>query len=380
MFGIGVRCGLSCMPACCAVEDDDIEFIEISQKPTLHDAADLEKIESPVLGYAVALAGDSGKIRELENAMTDPGNISCDEVCEGDFMFRDFDGLSTLYDSMSDVSDDISIASSGGEMGPEDLVVVGRGLLASSSSGSFAGSIEEVPPIGVTETANDIEQDKFDATTHQQPPIEQHRSSGWWSQADVAGVRGLEEASQLTTLLDARVVKSKNSSNAPAPWEAGQSSELYTAMGMVDPSRCYLAIWLNLGTASLLCVQEFQDPEWMDTCMEDNFLSQRLKFISNPVRMRGAGPSKLPKDAETVGAFFGKRGTSSTRSVTGQGVPYVCIQVDVFSKWYVKIGFQQVALRAGNILELLLVDGQSSNVLAGSRINVTPEFLELIAA
>lgn len=380
MFGNGVHCGLSCMPACCTVEDDDNEFIVISQKPTLHEAADLEKIESPVLGYAVALAGDSGKIRGLENAMTYPGNLSCDEPGEGDFMFRDFDGLSTLYDSTSDVSDNISIATSGGETGPEDLVVVGRGLLASSSLGSFARSTEEVPSVGVTETANDTKQHKSDSTTHHQPPIEQHRSDGWWSEADVAGVRGLEKASQLTTLLDTRVVKGKKNSNAPAPWEPGQSSDLYTAMGMVDPSRCYLAIWLNLGATSLLCVQEFKDPEWMDTCMEDNFLSQRLKFISNPVRMRGAGPSKLLKDAETVGAFFGKRSTSSTRSVTGQGVPYVCIQVDVFSKWYVKVGFQQVALRAGNILELLLVDGQSSNVLAGSRINVTPEFLELIAA
>merc|ERR1711990_48297 len=101
---------------------------------------------------------------------------------------------------------------------------------------------------------------------------------------------------------------------------------------------------------------------------EDKFLSQRLKFISNPVRMRGALPSKSPKDAEAVGAFFGKRNTSSSHGMTDMGVPYVCIQVDVFSKWYVKVAFQQVALRLGNILELLLVDGPSVSVLAGCRL------------
>jgi len=240
--------------------------------------------------------------------------------------------------------------------------VVGHGLLGSSDSATSIASGEVK------------QDDQCSDFRHLQEP------STWWRAADAAGVKGLEQASQLTTLLDTRVIRSQKSPRTPAPWQPGQSSELYTGMGMVDPSKSYLAVWLNLGGASLLFVLELADSQWMKTCMEDNFLSQRLKFISNPVQMRGALPSKSPKEAEAVGAFFGKRSTSSSQGVTDSNVPYVCIQVDVFSKWYVKVAFQQVALRLGNILELLLVDGESVSVLAGCRLTMTPELLAVLAA
>jgi len=300
---------------------------------------------------------------------------------EEGFVFMEMDGSSTFFDSASDVSEDFSTATSDGEPGPQDLVVVGRGLLASSSASSIPSGTEELMPVGAIASDTETEQETGEAFSplHQRP-VEQPQTPSWWNHADVTSVKGLEESPQLTMLLDVRVIKTEKPPRVPAPWESDQSSELYTAMGMVDPNKCYVAVWLNLGAASLLFVLELADSQWMQTCSEDKFLSQRLKFISNPVRMRGALPSKSPKDAEAVGAFFGKRNTSSSHGMTDMGVPYVCIQVDVFSKWYVKVAFQQVALRLGNILELLLVDGPSVSVLAGCRLTMTPELLELLAA
>lgn len=65
------------------------------------------------------------------------------------------------------------------------------------------------------------------------------------------------------------------------------------------------------------------------------------------------------------------------------GASYACLQIDVFSKWLVKIAFQQVALRLGNVLELLLVDDDGSeavSVLAACRLQVNEEFLASIVA
>lgn len=350
------------------------------QKPSvLPEATDIERIESPVLGYAVKQQGDTGRNTEVEKLMgflqKPPDDIAA--------LGKDFDGLSTAYDSQSDTSEAFSADICDGDMGPADLVVVGRGLgtarcSLSDSHTTIADRFEDLADSFTSESSEAEE-----ACQAGEPPSHPGavpRSGGWWSNVDMAGVKGLEGASEVATLLDARAVKVKASRGTPAPWAAGQSSDLYTEMGMVDASKCYLAVWLNLGPASLLFVFESADRKWLDNCLEDDFLSKRLKFISNPVQMRGAMPCKSPQEADAVGKFFGKQHTSAARGMTQNGIAYASIQMDVFSKWYVRLAFQQVALRLGNILELLLVDEPSLSVLAGCRLMVTQELLDMLSA
>jgi len=258
--------------------------------------------------------------------------------------------------------------------------VVGQGLQTASG---FARGFEDLAAFGSEDTSEADEQASspaMEAAHYERVEKAPRKSADWWKDADVAAVKGLEDAAELATMLEARVIKTKASAQARVPWAPGESSELYTAMGMVDPSKAYLAVWLNLGAASLLFVLECKDQKCLDACSDDNFLSERLKFISNPVQMRGAMPSKSPQDADAVGKFFGKKSTSCACGVTDQGVFYTCIQMDVFSKWLVKIAFQQVALRLGNVLELILVDQPSLSVLAGCRLTMTQELLDLLSA
>jgi len=403
------------MPTCWAGSGDDYELI--MSAPTLHEDCKLEKIDSPVPGYAVALTDDRRDIHkngELENVMAflnvptpcrtarsqrkhltmapcpyvdDDGlSTSPSDECSADHqecISKDFNGLSAWYDSASEASDGFSTSASDGEVGPEDLVVIGHALPRSDSLSSLASNSGQ--PLLASQSKN-VSEREHEGVGHTVDDLHQRsrdklRSDGWWNAVNVSSVKGLEESTELTTLLDARVIKCQRNSKTPSPWEPGQSSELYTSMGMVDPSKFYAAVWLNLGAASFLFVFEFKEHDsWLETCLAQDFLSHRLKFLSNPVRMRGASPSKLPKDSEGVGSFFGKRNTSCSHAVTDNGVPHICIQLDVFSKWYVKIAFQQVALRPDNIMELLLVDGPSEAVLAGCRITVTAELLELLSA
>jgi len=263
-------------------------------------------------------------------------------------------------------------------MGPDDLVVVGRCIPSSFK----APTTLKVPTTLIALTHSPEQPEEESSCTIKLPNhgcVEQRPRAGWWKDANISGVKGLESATEPATLLDARVIKGKTSQEAK-PWAPGASQELYTEMGMVDPSKGYLAVWLNLGAASLLFVLELADSKSMDVCLEDNFLTHRLKFISNPVQMRGALPSKSLEDADAVGKFFGKQNTSCALSMTDKGVAYTCIQVDVFSKWYVRIAFQQVALRLGNVLELALVDQPSLSVFAGCRLIMTQELLDLLSA
>lgn len=414
----------SCMPTCWGGENDNHELILLNpQKPEQCDS-DLETFYSPIPGHAVALEGvrcNMNKNQDLEDMMAfmDAVSESGDDD-DQDCFSKNVDGQSTSYDSTSE-SDAFSTDMSEGETGPPDLVVVGRSLLhsgsESNSSDDFArdmsdgelghrdlmvvghsllhqgresnnSSSERAQQQAPSSTTNNLVEEKREETVPAKQSLQKSkdrsRHAGWWNEVDVGAVPGLEEAPELTTLLDARVIKTqRNGAKAPSPWLPGQSSELYTAMGMEDPSKCYVAVWLNLGGASLLFVLELKadcHDEWVKTCLDGDFLSKRLKFLSNPVKMRGAMPSTPPKDAEAVGTFFGKRSTSCTHDRTDAGVPYICIQLDVFSKWYVKVAFQQVALRLGNILELVLVDGPSTSVLAGCRLTVTTELLQLLAA
>jgi len=368
------------MPSCWAGAGEDHEVIMNARKPTLHDDGDIVEFDSPVPGHAVALEGIGSmkgmdklhKNQDIEDMMAFLDSSPDNADAEKEFVCKDVDGSSTLYDSTSEASDDFSTDMSDGEIGPQDLVVVGHSLLRSGSASSVSSS-----------QAQETEENGTGKAPKHQRCKDRLRPDDWWNEVDVAAVPGLEEAPELTTLLEARVIKGQRNGKAPAPWMPGQSSELYTAMGMVDPSKCYVAVWLNLGAASLLFVLELKEQcqdEWLKTCSESNFLSQRLKFISNPVKMRGALPSKPLKDAEAVGPFFGQRSTSCSQAMTDAGVPFICIQVDVFSKWYVKVAFQQVALRLGNIIELVFVDGPSTSVLAGCRLSVTSELLEQLAA
>jgi len=184
---------------------------------------------------------------------------------------------------------------------------------------------------------------------------------------------------QMTKLLEARVIAHGAKISGPLPWTQGESSELYEAMGMCDPSKKYLAIWNRMGDRSVLIVSEVvNDERFEDFCSVD-FLMKRMKLIMNPVKVKIPFIMKGPRSAETVGSFFGRQSLHSHRSKTARGIDYLAIHIDLHSKWILKMALQTVAFKLGNTVDLDYVDWDGQSVVAALRLHITDEGLEVLA-
>lgn len=198
---------------------------------------------------------------------------------------------------------------------------------------------------------------------------------GWWDDADVsarASFDGLKRAAQLR---DVRVVR-----HEPAAGQAlvASSGPLYEEMGVVDTATQYVAVWLTMNDASLVFLSKATDLALLQRCLAGDFIKERLKLILVPVEVKLPFPAKGPRDAETVGSFFGPAGASSTTCRTPKGAEVACVQIDLYSKWVMRLAMQKGGLRIGNTIELVLVDWDERAVLAGLRLIVTEEFAALL--
>lgn len=127
----------------------------------------------------------------------------------------------------------------------------------------------------------------------------------WCTDAATNNVKGLEKSPLLSRLMGARVV-SGELSGSRKPWQAGESLDLYEELGLRDFNKKYIVVWINLGVSSMVFVLEFlNDDIDFEHFATDDFMMKQLKFLTNPVSMRGGPACKLPKDADAVGAFFG---------------------------------------------------------------------------
>mmetsp|Transcript_25626 Transcript_25626/g.40502 ORF Transcript_25626/g.40502 Transcript_25626/m.40502 type:complete len:331 (+) Transcript_25626:80-1072(+) len=191
-------------------------------------------------------------------------------------------------------------------------------------------------------------------------------------------VRYLENAQPFTRLLCMKNVKEAHRPESRSPWLEGRSDDIYEQMGLLNPSKSYVVFWLGFGTYStVLFSSEVVDRVRLDSMLAADCLNQRLKLLLQPVRVSLPFPAKAAKDAETVGTFFGTKGSSIRRFRTRCGADVTSVQVDLFSKWLLKMAMTKVGLRENNCLEAVLVDWlpDSPAVLSAGRINSTQEFL-----
>jgi hypothetical protein len=201
----------------------------------------------------------------------------------------------------------------------------------------------------------------------------------WWDDVDTKLAPGLESAPFLTRLLSADLVKHPDltKSKRPAPWETGESHEKYKTMGACKPDSGYVALWLNVGECSLLSMSQVLDRAALEKCLADDPLKQRLKLLIRAVQCKLPFPGKGAKDADTVGAFFGK-GASLTRSRTADGSDVVVAQVDLYSLRLLRFALQNVGFRTGNVVDIILVDWPGQAVFAAMRLAITDDFVKLI--
>lgn len=205
--------------------------------------------------------------------------------------------------------------------------------------------------------------------------------ANWWQPAELCRwTQGPEPLATPAKLLCAQVVKhhkALTSSDQEAPWQSGQSQMLYATMGAKDPKFSYLAVWLKLGNASLVSLSAL--PEFLAHELGEQDIGTHLKLLLNPVHVAVPFPTKGPKEADSIGSFFGKRAIQSCTWRTSSGADVACVQIDLYSNWMLRMALQQVGFRVGNSLELILVDWPCRRVVAAIRLAVTEEFLQLLA-
>jgi len=206
-------------------------------------------------------------------------------------------------------------------------------------------------------------------------------AADWWAHADPAAVKGLEALPPITRLLDAQVVQHGTLAGGPFPWDAGESPELYAALGAHDPRKSYVAFWMTVDRLSMLAVSEVVDANQLESCIggdPENCLQNHLKMLICPVRVRLPFPSKGPRAADTMGSFFG-RSSSCQRIRTPGGVDVVVLQVDLFSKWLLRIALMRAGFQRGNVVDVIVVDWPGQAVFAAQRVHVTDEFVRQLS-
>lgn len=191
-------------------------------------------------------------------------------------------------------------------------------------------------------------------------------------------VRYLENARPFTRLLCMKNMKEAHRPESRSPWLEGRCDDIYEQMGILDPSRSYVAFWLGFGhNNTVLFTSEVVDRARLDSMLTTDCMKHRLKLLLHPVRVSLPFPAKAAKDADTVGAFFGSKGASIQRFRTRCGADVTSVQIDLFSKWLLKMAMTKVGMRETNILEAVLVDWLPDDpaVLTAGRINATEAFV-----
>uniref|UniRef100_A0A7S4PSB5 Uncharacterized protein n=1 Tax=Alexandrium monilatum TaxID=311494 RepID=A0A7S4PSB5_9DINO len=207
-------------------------------------------------------------------------------------------------------------------------------------------------------------------------PARRRAEATWWDEADLQAIRSIQKPKSLTRLTDVKVFK--HSAESQSPWDTPAASQLHSDMGMWDASTPYIATWLRIfDDTSLVFAAGVEDRELLESCLTEDFMTRRLRFLANPVHL----PTPLPlKTSGGVGAFFGRRNASFSCARSDDGrLLRLDLQVNLCANWLVRAALRGVALRLGNILELVLMDGPSGVVIGSSRLQVTEELLCLLA-
>lgn len=200
----------------------------------------------------------------------------------------------------------------------------------------------------------------------------------WWEEADFHILKGLEAAALGARIWDVEFVKHcALSKMSVPPWSPGQSLSLYEELSLTDPSKSYLVFWMNVGEVSIVFASLVEDHEWLESlAAEPDPFGRRLKLLLNPVKASLPMPAKGPKDADFVGNFFGAKNASHARVRATNGADLTIIQIDLFSKWMVRVAMNNVGFRLGNIFEVLLLDWPSRRLASSCRLMINEAFLQ----
>lgn len=145
----------------------------------------------------------------------------------------------------------------------------------------------------------------------------------------------------------------------------------------------YLLFQMKFGKVCLLSLHKLVDHDVYERIFQEggNPLQDKLKLIVMPVNLTVNVPVKGPKDADTVGNFFGRENCSFSRlEKTNSGIDIGMISVDLYSVWSLKMLLPSVAFKSGRMVDFHLVSYADNAVITSYRAAMTPKVIQLIKA
>jgi hypothetical protein len=117
-----------------------------------------------------------------------------------------------------------------------------------------------------------------------------------------------------------------------------------TSFLSVVPSQNQVELWLTFQNASMVLHSEVMDTFKFEQCFQPDCMMKRLKIILNPINL--SLPVKSARNTRYAGVSFGKQNVIFQHS-TSDDSQHVSMQINLASKWVVKIALQKV-LQIGN--------------------------------
>ena len=172
----------------------------------------------------------------------------------------------------------------------------------------------------------------------------------------------------MTAVSRLRIVPCTGSDASPATTLASPSNV---------SSRIRLVIFkLKMSEKVMVSLNEVIDDEAFDRIFNranrEELLKEKLKLILSPINSPLPIPAKKPKDAETVGSYFGMENVDFyIDDSLGGEIRVVSVLINIYSKWIIRKFLPLATSAPGRICDFILLSSDDSVIYAHFRLLAT---------
>lgn len=185
----------------------------------------------------------------------------------------------------------------------------------------------------------------------------------WWEPVPSNTTAVYEGFADSSRLCSSRVVELPSSSSSSRRWLGTAQSHIYEGMGATDAAGRYIAVWLYWEGAALVTLSEV-GPE-IGTHSPETGMSSRLQAIAD---MNIGLPSFLKsQEPQSLASYYGEQNVKFQCLNTANGAIVECLEIDLHSKWLLRMAAKSLPIRAGSTCDFLLLDSKDKHILVGAR-------------
>lgn len=210
----------------------------------------------------------------------------------------------------------------------------------------------------------------------------------WWSEANLTRSVIANDLGQTPTVISRPVkVTVIPSSFFASHRDIEVFPELGLSMEAASPSttaslssrrgvKRLLVFKLKMAERVMVSLNEVVDQEVFDTVFNpanrENLLQNKLKLILSPINSPLPIPAKKPRDAETIGSYFGMENVDFYIDEEGGGtVRVVSILINIYAKWIIRKFMPLMTQSTGRICDFILLSSDDKIVFANFRLLAT---------